>query len=333
MNTLLDIIKKSNTVVIISHLGPDGDTLGSMLGLKLMLEQFSNIQKIDCIILGKLPEVYEFLPEVKCVKTAFDESLLGKYDLAISVDCAAEDRLAEALATFKKARFSINIDHHQTNKGFGTLNIIDPKASSVGEILLDFVDQLGCKLTKEIATCLYVSILTDTGGFKFENTTARTFLAGAKLLEAGIKPDEIYKKCYEQKPLNMILLQAAALNEAKFEENDKIAYALISRKTIDTFGSQESYTDGISEALRQAKSTEIAMALKETSNGSTKISLRSKNIDISKIAEFFGGGGHRLAAGCIIEKKPEDAINEILPIAKKQLKNYEDKHKKNTQIN
>jgi len=330
MNTLLDIIKKANTVAIISHLGPDGDTLGSMLGLKLILEQFSHIQKIDCLILGKLPEVYEFLPGVKGAKTAFDETLLGKYDLAISVDCAAEDRLAEALPLFRKAKFSINIDHHQTNKGFGTLNIIDAKASSVGEILLDFIEPLGCQLTKEIATCLYVSILTDTGGFKFENTTARTFLACAKLLEAKIKPDEIYKRCYEQRPLNMVLLQALAINNAKFEENDKIAYALISRKTIDAFGSQDSYTDGISEALRQAKSTEISMVLKENPNGATKISLRSKNIDISKIAGFFGGGGHRLAAGCIIEKSPEDAINEILPIAKKQLKNYEEKLKKNT---
>jgi phosphoesterase RecJ-like protein len=128
----------------------------------------------------------------------------------------------------------------------------------------------------------------------------------------------------------MVLLQALAINNAKFEENDKISYTLISRKTIDQFGSQDSYTDGISEALRQAKSTEIAMVLKENPNGDTKISLRSKNIDISKIAGFFGGGGHRLAAGCIIEKTPEDAINEILPIAKKQLKNYEEKYKKNT---
>ena len=287
MNTLLDIIKKAQTIAIISHLGPDGDTLGSMLGLNFILEQFSHIQKIDCIILGKVPEVYEFLPGIKSVKTAFDESLLDKYDLVISVDCAAEDRLAEALCIFKKAKFSINIDHHKTNKGFGTLNIIDPKASSVGEILLDLVEKLGCTLTKEIATCLYVSILTDTGGFKFENTTSRTFMACAKLLEAKIKPDKIYKKCYEQKPLKMVLLQAFATNNAKFEESDKISYTIISRKTIDDFGSQDSYTDGISEALRQVKSTEIAMVLKETTNGDTKISLRSKSIDISKIAGFF----------------------------------------------
>jgi len=330
MNTLLDIIKKTQTVAIISHLGPDGDTLGSMLGLKFILKQFSHIKKTDCIILGKIPEVYDFLPGAKSVKTAFDESLLDKYDLAISVDCAAEDRLAEALCIFKKAKFSINIDHHKTNKGFGSLNIIDPKASSVGEILLDIIEELGCELTKEIATCLYVSILTDTGGFKFENTTSRTFLACAKLLDAKIKPDEIYKKCYEQKPLNMILLQAFAINNAKFEENDKISYTIISRKTIDDFGSQDSYTDGVSEALRQSKQTEIAMVLKENTNGDTKISLRSKGIDISKIAGFFGGGGHKLAAGCIIEKSPEDALQEILPIAKKQLKNYEEEHKKNT---
>ncbi len=330
MNTLTDIIKKAQTVVIISHVGPDGDTLGSAIGLNIALKQFSNLQKIDSIILGKFPEVYSFLPEIDSLKSPNDESLLDKYDVAISVDCAAEDRLAEALSIFKKARLSINIDHHQTNKEFGMINIIDPKASSVGEMLVDIVEQIGCNLTKDIAICFYVSILTDTGGFKFENTTAKTLATCAKLLEKGIKPDVIFKKCYEQKPLNMILLQAFAINKAKFEENDKIAYTIISKETIDKYGSQESYTDGISETLRQAKSVEISMSLRETQNGNTKISLRSKNIDICKIAEFFGGGGHRLAAGCIIEKKPEDAINEILPIAKKQLLNYEEKAKKNT---
>lgn len=328
MNTLTDIIKKSQTVAIISHVGPDGDTLGSMLGLSMALKQFSNLQKVDSIILGKLPEVYDFLPETNSLKTPYDETLLDKYDLVISVDCAAEDRLAEALSIFKKARLSINIDHHQTNKEFGIMNIIDPKASSVGEMLVDIIEQIGCELTKEIAVCLYVSILTDTGGFRFENTTSKTLATCAKLLEKGINPNEIFKKCYEQKPLNMVLLQAFAINNAKFEENDKIAYTLVSRETIDKFGSQDSYTDGISEALRQAQVVEISMVLKETQNGNTKISLRSKNVDICKIAEFFGGGGHRLAAGCVIEKKPEDAINEILPIAKKQLFNYEEKSKK-----
>lgn len=323
-----EIIKKVQTIVIISHVGPDGDTLGSALGLSLALKQFSHLQKIDTVILGKLPEVYEFLPEVKSFKTTNDESLLDKYDLAISVDCAAEDRMTDALSLFKKARLSVNIDHHRTNKKFGQINIIDGKASSVGEMLVEIIEQIDCKITKDIALCLYVSILTDTGGFKFENTTPKTLTACAKLLEKGIKPDEIFKKCYEQKPLNMILLQAFVINEAKFEENDKIAYALISKKTIDKFGSQESYTEGISETLRQAKSIEISMVLRELQKGKTKISLRSKNIDICKIAEFFGGGGHRLAAGCIIEKTPEEAIKEILPIAKKQLLNYEEKSKK-----
>lgn len=328
MKTFTEIIKKAQTVVIISHIGPDGDTLGSTLGLSLALKQFTHLQKIDSIILGKFPEVYEFLPEANSLKTTNDESLLDKYDLAISLDCAAEDRLADAFSIFKKARLSVNIDHHRTNKNFGQVNIIDAKASSVGEMLVDIVENMGCNLTKEIALCFYVSILTDTGGFKFENTTAKTLATCSKLLEKGIKPDEVFKKCYEQKPLNMILLQAFAINNAKFEENDKIAYTLVSKETIDKYGSQESYTDGISEILRQAKSVEISMVLREIQNGNTKISLRSKTVDICQIAEFFGGGGHRLAAGCVIQKNPEDAIKEILPIAKKQLMNYEKKSKK-----
>lgn len=328
MNTLTDIIKNAQNVAIISHVGPDGDTLGSMLGLSLALQQFENLQKIDSIILGKLPEVYSFLPKTDLLKTPYDEDILDKYDVAISVDCAAEDRLTEALSIFKKARISINIDHHKTNKGFGSINIIDPKASSVGEMLVDIIEQIGCTLTKDIAICLYVSILTDTGGFKFENTTAKTLATCAKLLKNGIKADEIFKKCYEQKPINMVLLQAYSINRAEFDEQQKIAYTVVSREDIDKFNAQDSHTDGISEALRQINTVEIAMVLREMNNGNTKISLRSKNIDIGKMAEFFGGGGHRLAAGCVIEKAPKDALKEILPIAKKQLLNYEEKSKK-----
>lgn len=322
-HTLLDKIKNAQNAVIISHVGPDGDTLGSMLGMKFILEQFENITLIDCIILGTFPEIYEFLPGKEELKTPYDESLLAHYDLAIAVDCAAEDRLTEALKIFKKAKFNVNIDHHRTGDKYAQLNIIDPDASSAGEMIVNMVDDLGVKLTTEMAINLYVSILTDTGGFKFENTTAKTFKACAKLLESGVHPDEVFKKCYEQKPLDMIRLQGCAINSAKFEENDKIAYAIVTRATINDFGGQDSYTDGISEKLRQAKTTQIAVVLKETQTGYTKLSLRSKAIDVSKIAKFFGGGGHKLAAGCSIEKTPEEALAEILPICKKQIKLYE----------
>lgn len=326
-NTLLDIIKFAKNAVIISHVGPDGDTLGSMLGLKLMLENFKNLQAIDCIILGSLPEVYEFLPGKNSIKTPFDDSLLDKYDIAIAVDCAAEDRMTDAIQIFKRAKIQVNIDHHKTSDNYAQINIVNPKASSTGEMLVNIAEELGVAITKEIAINLYVSILTDTGGFKFENTTAQTFLACSKLLKSGIQPDEIFKKCYEQKPVDMIRLQAYAINNAKFEENDKIAYTIVPRKLLEKFGSQESYTDGISEKLRQAKPTQIAIVFKETQSGDTKLSLRSKSIDVSKIAKFFSGGGHRLAAGCTIQKPPEEALKEILPIAKKQIKIYEEKSK------
>lgn len=332
-NTLLDIIKNSKSAVIISHVGPDGDALGSMLGMKFILKQFENIKTIDCIILGKYPEIYKFLPGSNSVKTPYDDTLLDKYDVAIAVDCAALDRLTDAVEIFKRAKNTVNIDHHITGDKFAQLNIINGEASSAGEMIVDIAQKLGVQITSEIAINLYVSILTDTGGFKFENTKAQTFLACAKLLEIGISPDEIFKKCYEQKPLDMIRLQAKAINNAKFEENDKIAYAIISRKLLDEFGSQDSYTDGVSEKLRQAKTTQIAMTLKETQSGDTKISLRSKAIDVSKMAKFFGGGGHKLAAGCTIEKPPQEALEEILPIARKQIKLYEENFKKDIQKN
>lgn len=322
MTILFEALKKAKTVAIISHVGPDGDTLGSMMGLYSGLLQLKHLEKIDCFVNGSVPEIFKFLPHIKDVKTPYYKNIEDKYDIAIAVDCAAIDRLDDSLGIFNKAKFSVNIDHHGTNDGFGNLSIIKPKASSVGEILTDLLPELGIEINQEIAQSLYVSILTDTGCFKFENTTTNTFLACSKLIELGISAQEIYKKCYEHKPLNMIKLQAYAITNATFE-NEKIAYSIISRDVLNQFGGKDSYTDGISEALRSASSIEISMLLKEMQNGDTKVSMRSKNINVSEIAAFFGGGGHRLAAGCIIQKKPEDALLEILPIARKQLEKYE----------
>lgn len=322
MTILFDALKNAKTVAIISHIGPDGDTLGSMMGLYSGLLQLEHLEKIDCFINGTVPQIFEFLPHIKNVKTPQNKDIEHNYDVAIAVDCAAIDRLDDSLNIFNKAKYSINIDHHGTNDGFGHCSIINPKASSVGEILTNLLPELGITLNKEIATSLYVSILTDTGCFKFENTSDTTFLACSKLIATGISAQELYKKCYEHKPLNMIKLQAHAITNATFE-NEKIAYSIVSRDILNQFGGQESYTDGISEALREATSVEISMLLKETQNGETKISMRSKNVDVAEISAFFGGGGHRLAAGCIIQKKPSDALLEILPIARKQLEKYE----------
>lgn len=312
-------IKKAKNIIIIHHIAPDGDGLGSTLALREMMSQLGSANKLDAVISGKMPDIYRFLPGIENLKKTNDASLYQSYDLAIALDCADKDRLGDATEFFNNARNTINIDHHISDNGFADIDWIDPKASATGEILFDLIEPLGVKLNKNIAVNLYTSILTDTGGFKFENTKPKTFNICAELLEAGADPVSIYNECYESKPVAMVRLHAKAINDAVYLEDNEIVYTKISRKLLEEIHASDDHIDGITEALRQVNSVKVAIVFKETIKGTTKVSFRSNGIDVCEIASFFGGGGHKLAAGCIVEKNIDGAVNDILKTVRKQV--------------
>ncbi len=322
INKLIDAIKQSKTILLLGHVGPDGDTLGSTLAIKKIIElaKFEATETIDMALSGKLPDVYKFLPDVFSIKNIDDKSLLSNYDLAMAIDCGNIDRLGETKDLFFKSKATVNIDHHyMSNSNFADINWVE-NAASTGQVIYKLVEFLGIKPDKDIATDLYTSILTDTGGFKFDNTKSETLKICAELIECGADPEYIYKKCYESKPFAMVKLHAKAVDKAVFLENNKIAYTTVTRKLLDDLKATDDYTDGISEALRQISDVEIAIIFKETPKGDTKISIRSNNVSACDIAKNFGGGGHRLAAGCVIRKNINAAIDDVIPIVKHSLK-------------
>lgn len=311
-------IISAKNIVILSHVNPDGDTLGSMLGLSGLIKL--NFKKNTTnIIIGKTPETYSFLTSLNNCKNSFKIDKDEKYDLAIAVDIAAKDRMVDLQDMYFGAKNTVNIDHHITNNNYGNINIVDANASSTGEVICEIIKKLNWQINKDIAELLYVAILTDTGGFRFENTTPNTFDCAANLVAAGVQPSTMYRKCYESKPKAMALLNAYAIQNAVFKENDKIAYTILTKEDMKNFNAKSDYTEGISEALRQIMSTEVAILLKEADNQSTKVSLRSKNINVAEIAEAFGGGGHKYAAGCTIQKPPKIALEKLLQLIKKSL--------------
>jgi len=316
---LVEVIKKAKNIVVLSHVGPDGDTLGSMLALNEVLKQFNNVEKIDLIISGKIPDIYKFLPDIELTKNSNNSELYKSYDLAVAVDCASFDRLGDSVELFRKAKTTANIDHHISSVKFADINIINPTAAATGQILYDIVKFLGISITKNIATDLYTAILTDTGGFKFENTKPETLEVCADLIRSGADAVYIYQECLEFKPLPMVRLQARAIDNAILTDDNKIAYTSVDRKLLEIFKATDDHVDGISKTLREIRTVEVAMVFKETPKGDTKISFRSKRVNVCEIAKFFGGGGHKLAAGCTIQKNIPNTINEVLPIVKKQI--------------
>lgn len=310
IDEILEKIKQANKVLIITHVNPDGDTLGSASALKLFIGDKADILvQVESKL--KVPEIYKFLPKMDDVK--FLDTVKDEYDLLIAVDVASIDRIVEfPRKMFDKCKNTINIDHHKTNKGYAAINLIKGGYSSTGEVLYDFFNEANIQITKEMAEPLYVAILTDTGCFRYETVTKNTFLAASNLMEKGIDTSLIAKKCYDNKPKSMITFQADIVSKAKFAFDDKVAYAIITSSDMEKFNVKNEHTEGIAETLRSIKTVDISILLKENEEKITKVSLRSKTIDLTPVVEKFNGGGHRMAAGCTIRKPAKVAIELLL---------------------
>lgn len=304
-----DIIKNAKKILLLSHVNPDGDTLGSMCAMySMILKRFK--KKADMSIVSNIPFNYRFLPNVELAQRYFDKSLV--YDLVITLDVAAIDRVKEAKIFFDKAKCTMNIDHHKTNPSFGDYNLIEPEASSCGEVLFNYFKKNNWEFTEDAAICLYTAIMTDTGNFRFENTSPNTFRAVADLVENGANPNKLYKLCYESKTKNLVMFQNYCVNKAEFLNDNKIVYTTVYKKDLEKFSAGDDYTDGIAETLRAIDSTEVSFVVKEVEAKVTKVSMRSKHIDVAKVCELFGGGGHTYAAGCTIKASVKDSIEKLL---------------------
>jgi phosphoesterase RecJ-like protein len=282
-----------------------------MLGLySAILDNYK--KQADMIAVSKIPEIYKFLPNINLVKQIEDVDKSLVYDLAITVDVAAKDRIGDAEILFDKAKFKVNIDHHITNTNYADLNLIGAERSSVGEHLFFILESMKKQISLNTANCLYTAILTDTGSFRFDNTKQDTFLAASELVKLGVKVSKIYKNVYESDRRNLVQFQGYCLSKAEFLNNDKIAFITVYRKDMEKFGANDECFEGLTEKLRAIVTTEVAFVAKEMKSGNTKFSFRSKNVDVSKICEIFSGGGHKFASGCTINKKPEDAVKMVL---------------------
>ncbi len=309
INQILDKIKSAKKILLISHVNPDGDTLGSVCAMKLFIGD-----KADILVQTEkekgIPDIYKFLPEINNAK--FLDTVEDIYDLSIALDVASIDRIVEIPRKIFDKTDTVCIDHHKTNKGYAKLNFIKGGYSSTGEVLFDLFNEANIEITKDMADCLYVAILTDTGCFRYETVTNKTFIAASKLFEKGVDTSDIAKKCYDNKPKSMVTFQADIISNAKFVMDNKVAYVIITDEKMKQYKVKNEHTEGIAETLRSINTVDISIVLKENENKTTKVSLRSKTIDLTPVVEKFNGGGHKMAAGCTIRKPAKAAIELIL---------------------
>lgn len=294
MNNIIDAINQSSEIAITFHISPDGDSLGSALGLREALISFGK----NAYIMSKeaVPYNLNFLPNSEIIDGSTFK-VLPSTNLVIVLDCGDFKRINAEIDKENKAYTLINIDHHLSNEQYGDLNYVDPSCSSIGELIYSFLEKLEVKITPNIATCLYTSIISDTGSFRYSSTTHLTHNIAGKLIDTGIDFSRIHRKVFDDKQFSMIKFLGRAIDNMKLVK-DKICLIKISSNDFVDFGLDSSIdTSHIIALGLEVKSAEVAVLLKE-SQDKVKVSLRSKdNADVRGIAEKFGGGGHTKAAG------------------------------------
>jgi phosphoesterase RecJ-like protein len=285
--------------LLTTHENPDGDALGSLLATHNALRALGK-DSVMFLAAKEFPLAveYRFLP----LEEVFHEPPADMADrTVIFLDCGNIDRMPVAFLKDEGEKV-LNIDHHHDNTRFGTVNLVDVEASSTAEIVFDLVARLGVELTPEIATALYVGLVTDTGKFMYENTDSRSHLMAATLVDAGVNVNEIYRRLYEHAPLEKLKLIARALEKIELHDDGSIAITYISKHDYDVTGGSEVLTEGIIDYLRTIDGTLVAAVVRdqaEKGRAKRKVSLRSTDgrVDVSAIAREQGGGGHQRAAG------------------------------------
>lgn len=300
-------IEEYENICLTAHVNPDGDSVGSTLALAKFIENQMN-KSVDVVISDEISSSFNFLPGISKVKKEIDS-----IDLLITLDSADIDRLALDKSLIENAKCIINIDHHVTNTNFGDINFVDGKSSSTGEVLYEMIEILKGEITKDIATCLYTSISTDTGSFKYTNTTSRTHYIASKLLEKDIDLETINIELYQKRSIEKTKLLMEGVKNLTLLENDTVGIVAIDNDTLKKCDATIQDTNMIVDFIRGIDTVNLACLIRPIDENSSKASLRSKkNIDVSKIASVFGGGGHAKAAGCTINSKVSEAKEKIM---------------------
>lgn len=304
MHAILRILREGERFLVCSHSRPDGDAVGSVLAMGMLLQQLG--KRADMVTADRVPAVYRTLPQADAIRTAM--RVHGPYDAAILLEC---DGLGRTRLLGLEQFFVINIDHHTSGSEWGHLNWIDREAASVGELVYRLIRAAGANLTPEIATCLYATVLTDTGGFCYGSTRASTFALARELVEAGANPIRVAQDIYLSTPTSKLLLLGSALGNLQRE--GRLAWLWITHNDIVRTCAAEEDCEGIVNFALSISGVEAAVFLRELPERRIRLSLRSKGkVNVAAIAGRLGGGGHENAAGCTLEGPLDRALDEIL---------------------
>jgi phosphoesterase RecJ-like protein len=298
---IIQEISSIDNVVLCTHIHPDGDALGSLLGLADILESLG--KNVFCYLEEPVSHLYSFMPDIDKVHISLDEyraflAAAGENVMCIALDCGDDDRLGRSKHEFLKISPFVVIDHHQSHKNFGTARWVQSQCSSTGEMVYELALAIEAKVSYNCAYNLYVAICTDTGSFRYESTRPRTMQIASELLERGVRPEEIGSHLFDNFSQERLKLMELVLSTLTLCESDQIAFMHVSNKMLEKSGATLQDVEGFIDFPRSLRSVKVAVLIKEANNGHIAVSLRAKGqCDVAEIAKLFEGGGHRNAAG------------------------------------
>ncbi|MDQ3062578.1 MAG: bifunctional oligoribonuclease/PAP phosphatase NrnA [Acidobacteriota bacterium] len=295
LSQVVELIENKQSFAITTHVRPDGDGIGSSLGLCWLLRSLG--KSAEVIVRDGIPAAYAQLPGADEIKQVAEVN--GKYDAIFVIECSD---LARPGIKGLENQFTVNIDHHATSEHFGTINWIDQTASAVGEMIYNLCKAIGGRITREIAECVYLALVTDTGSFHFPNTTDRTLKVASELVKVGVKPAQISEVVYNSYPWSRIELMRQVLATVERNESGTIAWMRQTLEMAETSEAVDGDNNGFVNIPLAAKEVEAVIYMREVQPNAYRVSLRSKgNINVARVAEKFGGGGHKNASGCRVE--------------------------------
>ena len=311
LSEIADALRSAQRIAIAAHVRPDGDAVGSVLGLALSLRAMG--KTVYALLEDGVPSNLSFLPQTDTVLSPPYTAL--EIDCAVALDTATHERVGDATkAVLDGAPLLLNIDHHGTNPGYGRLNHVDSSQPAVGQIVYELLKTGGFPLTNEVLQHLFTALSTDTGSFQFSCTTARSHEIAAEMMRAGLDTAWLAQKLYQTYPARRLTLMRAMLNEMEFRAEGRDVSWNLTQKLMQEVSMEPGDTEGIIDTLRMIDSVISAVIFEELPDGKIRVSSRSKDsrLDVSAICGQFGGGGHRMAAGARMKGPIEAAAETFL---------------------
>ena len=314
---LIEEIRQHKTFCVVGHIRPDGDCIGSQLAIAYALKNEG--KKVTCWNEDPMPDKLKFLdPEKLMERPHRGES----FDCVIATDCASFERLGKCGVAVENRKVFLNIDHHQSNTRYGDLNWVSAREASTGELIFKLLKAANWPITREIADCLFTAVSTDTGSFQYATTKPITYHTAGELVKRGADLAKICDEVYQSHPLSRVRLLKHLYSKFRLTHDDKIAYLWLKKADFARAGADKEESEGLIDHIRDIKPVEVACIFEELEPQLTRISLRSKmeNVNVNEIAQQFGGGGHKAAAGARIPGSPLAVQRQVIAAIKNSLK-------------